>query len=96
MGAFNKGETGASLILKTYTAHPKVVSVCFVSISFMRGSLRRSAFLFPFPARPRSRKKYGYRPIPKIPSGLCRGPILLFIFSRRLQTNVFSVSLYRN
>ena len=72
-----KVKLGASLILKRIPPTIKWY-VCFVSISFMRGSLRRSAFLFPFPARPR--KKYGYRPIPKIPSGLCRGPISLVYF----------------
>ena len=65
---------------KTYTAHHKVVSVCFVSISFMRSARIASAvrFFISFPARPR--KKYGYRSIPKIPSGLCHKFISLVYF----------------
>ena len=60
-----KVKLGVSLILKRIP--PTIKWYLFVLFPYLscvvRGSLRRSAFLFPFPARPQ--KKYGYRPIQK-------------------------------
>lgn len=64
---------------KTYTAHHKVVFVCFVSISFMCSKRIASAVRF-FISLSRPWKKYGYRPIPKIPSGLYHEFIPLVYF----------------